>query len=142
MAATRALFLISVLCLSAAVLSCGNPSDDEDKPPTAQEQAAFCSDLARTRNSMAEVQDALLPLDEVAMQAARADVRASIDYLEGSSLQLQGGSDQVTTLKEDIQALKQTLASPSLVSVADDIRTQIGVIATDLDSLEATGSCP
>jgi hypothetical protein len=142
MTARRALLLISVLCLSAAVLTCGNPSDDEDEPPTAQEQAAFCSDLARTRNSMADVQDALLPLDEVAMQDARADVRASIDYLEGSSLQLQGGSDQVGVLKEDIQSLQQTLATPSLVSVADDIRAQLGVISTDLDELEATGGCP
>jgi hypothetical protein len=138
----RALFVLPFLSLAVLALGCSNPSDDENEPPTAEEQAAFCTDLANTRNSIAEVQDALLPLDEVAMQNARADTRASIDYLEGSSLQLQGGADQVEVLKEDIFKLQEILATPSLVSAADDIRGQVGVISTDLDTLEATGGCP
>lgn len=141
MPAVRFAFPALVIALfSLSVAGCGG--DDEDEPPTAQEQAAFCTNVANTRNSMAEVRDALMPLDEVAMQKARADVRADVDYLEGSSFELQGGQDQVQDLKADINELLEIMATPSLVSVTDDIRAQVAVISADLDSLEALGNCP
>ncbi|MGE0058725.1 MAG: hypothetical protein AB7P33_04000 [Dehalococcoidia bacterium] len=136
-----ALAALFVALLSLSLTACGSDKD-EDEPPTAQEQAAFCVNIANTRNSMADVRDALLPLDEVAMQEARADVRADIDYLEGSSFELQGGRDEVLVLKQDINQLLEIMATPSLVSVTDEIRAQVQVISADLDSLEALGDCP
>ena len=85
-----ALFFVS-MPLAAA---CGDsaPGNEAESTPTAQEVLNYCSDVARMRNSLLDVQDALFPLDEVAMQEARAHARADFDYLEGSALQLQGGA--------------------------------------------------
>jgi hypothetical protein len=142
MSAVRVLLVTSLLFLPLLALGCSNPSDDENEPPTADEKAAFCVDVANTRNSLADVRDALLPLDEEAMKDARADTRASVDYLEGSSLQLQGGADAVEVLKEDLFKLPQILATPSLVRVADDFPALVGVNSTDLYNLQATGGSP
>ena len=137
--------LLALFCFSmplAVACSDSAPGNEAESTPTAQEVLNYCSDVARMRNSLLDVQDALFPLDEVAMQEARAHARADFDYLEGSALQLQGGANAADQLQADVERMLELLASPSLVSVSDDIRAQTQVITTGLDSLEAVGNGP
>jgi hypothetical protein len=134
--------LLSALTLSFAVVAIACSDSDADEPPTQSELNAYCDDVARTSDALQDVRDAMVPIDEVKMGDARADARASLDYLDGSSRELEGGSDLVVQLKEDLNELLEIIATPDLLPVMDQINAQIAVIQDDIYDLEAAGNCP
>jgi hypothetical protein len=138
----RIVVAVAVLSLPLVTGCSSSPGNADEEPPTAEELVTYCADVARMRTSLLDVQDALFPLDEVAMQEARANARADFDYLEGSALELQGGANAADQLQADVEHMLELMASPSLVTVSDELRAQTQVISGDLDALEATGNCP
>jgi hypothetical protein len=142
MPAFRLLLVLFAVSMPLVVACSSSSSNADEEAPTAEERVTYCGDVERMRSSLLEVQDALFPLDEVAMKEARANARADFDYLEGSALQLQGGSDAADQLQADVERMLELMASPSLVTASDDIRAQTQVISNDLDALDAAGNCP
>jgi hypothetical protein len=141
--ALRPVFRFPVLLLAVAIvatLACN--SNDPDEPPTAEETVQFCRDVERTSAALEEVRDSIVPLDEVALQESRADLRASLDYLESSSRELEGGYDLVVDLEEDLNELLELTATTNLVSARTNVEAQIARVQEDINYLEAAGNCP
>jgi len=109
---------------------------------TASERETYCRDVARVSDALQDVRDAAAPIDEVKMQDARMDLRASLDYLDSSSRELEGGSDLVVALKEDLNELLEIIATPDLRSVSAEIQAQVATVQDDVNDLEAAGECP
>jgi hypothetical protein len=104
---------------------------------------AYCREINATTQYLQDMKSALgLPLDQVALVESRANVRASLDYLYSASDELQGGSDALTTLTQDLNELNRLFATQDLAGAADDIRAQADVVAADINSMKALGNCP
>jgi len=141
MPVARDIFLVLItVAIAVAALACS--SSDTEEPPTAQEKDAYCSDVARVSDGLQDVRDAMVPIDEVKMQDARADLRASLDYLDSSSRELEGGDDLVLQLKEDMSEFLELMATPNLASVTTNLQAQADTIQDDVNDLEAAGNCP
>ena len=140
MARHAGLSAVSIL-LAAVALACSG-SSNADEPPTDAELETYCRDVARTSDALQDVRDAAVPIDEVKMQDARADARASLDYLDSSSRELEGGNDLLVDLKEDLNELLELMATPDLLTVSQELQAQADLIQVDIDELEAAGNCP
>jgi hypothetical protein len=132
-----------LLMVSFLGVACGGDSDAEPSAtPTQEEVVAYCKNVDATQKFLEDMKDALVPFDEVAMTDARANVRASLDYLYSTSDELQGGSDALVTLKEDMEQLNRLFATPDLVAASDDIRAQAAVVENDLSTMKSQAGCP
>ena len=135
-AALSALFLV----FAVVALACSD-SSNASQPPTDAEIETYCRDVARTSDALQDVREAAVPIDEIAMQDARADARAALDYLDSSSRELEGGSDLVVDLKEDLNELLEIMATPDLLSVTTELQAQVSTVQDDINYLEAAGNC-
>jgi hypothetical protein len=137
-------FLLLIAALLAPIgLACSSGDDDDAvSTPTTQETAAFCTNVERTAVYLGQMRDALVPLDQVALVEARQNAAASIELLNTPATRLQGGSDALDTLKQDLNELNRLFATQDLSANADAIRSQAAVVENDLQDMKDLGNCP
>jgi hypothetical protein len=126
--------------------ACSDDDDETQAPMSAEERTAFCRDLANVQESLADVRQqmpgAVISANQAAYQDALQKARADVNALDSSARELEGGSDLVADLREDIDEYRRLLATPDLISVAPQLQQQAEVIADDLDQLSASAQCP
>jgi outer membrane murein-binding lipoprotein Lpp len=110
----------------------------------ASDRAAVCRDVQEMRHSLEQIVDAAASGDLAALQDARQSARADIDALDSSARELEGGggSEEVTTLRQDIQEFLRLLATPNLITVLPELAAQVATIEDDLDALAESAGCP
>lgn len=144
----RLLACAFVSCSLALSVACSDSGSDvrvenTTAPPTTGEEVAYCREVAATTGYLQDMKSALgPPLDQVALVDSRANARASLDYLYSVSDELQGGSEALTTLTQDLNELNRLFATQDLAGAADEIRAQTDVVAADLASMKSVGNCP
>ncbi len=136
-----------ILLLTAAILLCAGCSKSSGTyagvtPSAAAGSSALCRDIADAKASLQAITNALIPPDPAKLQDALQKTRASIDSMATSSERSGGASNpDVARLVDDLNTMRTLLATPDLISVVPQLRSQIDAIGTDLRTLEANAGC-
>ncbi len=117
----------------------GGATPNYGSPP--QAVVGICGAADSTTDSLMEMQSALVPLKEVAMQQALQHTRDDVDDLASEARQT-GQTDQVATLAQDLSGVQNMLTQPSMSDPqATPLQDQVGRVKADLDAIKSTAGC-
>jgi hypothetical protein len=130
---------------SVALFACSGDDDEGGNSNIASltpNSENVCRQIALVKRSFNDALGALATGNPAAFQEAFADARAGLDSLAAST-QRSGGANSadVEALVEDVQELRELVATPNLLSVAPQISAQVQSISADLENLEEESNC-